>query len=507
MDLLSPLSLLSFLFIFLLLFLFISHFIIPAPPYYGPKTHPIIGSLIPFYKNRHRLLDWYTSLLASSPTQTFVIGRLGGRRTVVTANPDNVEHILKTNFPNYPKGKPFTDILGDLLGRGIFNSDGDLWLAQRKLASHEFTARSLRELLVSALDSEADGRLVPVLSSACSERRAVDLQDLFRRFAFDVICNISLGTDPGFLDVSLPELPFVNAFDAASMVSARRGAEPVSAVWRVKRALGIGSERQLEEAVGSIHEYVNDIIKRRKEEINVKAAGEKEVGRNDLLSRLIAGGNSDEAIRDMVISFVMAGRDTSSAALTWFFWSVSCHPDVEAELLTEIMQVTRSKERRVDYESVREMKYLEACLCETMRLFPPVVWDSKHADNDDVLPDGTRVRKGDRVTYFPYGMGRMESIWGKDWMEFRPGRWISVEEGGEGKELLRVSPYKYPVFQAGPRVCLGKDMAFVQMKYVAAAVLSRFEIRRADQQSTPVLLPLLTAHMAGGLKVVLEERR
>ncbi|KAJ6846231.1 putative cytochrome P450 94B3 [Iris pallida] len=278
MDLLSPLSLLSFLFIFLLLFLFISHFIIPAPPYYGPKTHPIIGSLIPFYKNRHRLLDWYTSLLASSPTQTFVIGRLGARRTVVTANPDNVEHILKTNFPNYPKGKPFTDILGDLLGRGIFNSDGDLWLAQRKLASHEFTARSLRDLLVSALDSEADGRLVPVLTSACSERRAVDLQDMFRRFAFDVICNISLGTDPGFLDVSLPELPFVNAFDAASMVSARRGAEPVSAVWMVKRALGIGSERQLEEAVGSIHEYINDIIKRRKEEINVKQLGRKKWG-------------------------------------------------------------------------------------------------------------------------------------------------------------------------------------------------------------------------------------
>ena len=81
----------------------------------GPRSYPVIGCLVAFYQNRWRLLDWYTELLAASPTQTIVVDRLGARRTVVTANPANVEHILKSNFGNYPKGKPFTDILGDLL--------------------------------------------------------------------------------------------------------------------------------------------------------------------------------------------------------------------------------------------------------------------------------------------------------------------------------------------------------------------------------------------------------
>jgi cytochrome P450 len=128
--------------------------------HHGPPSYPILGCLISFYKNRRRLLDWYTDILSKSPTQTIVVRRLGARRTVVTANPANVEYLLKTNFKNFPKGKPFTEILGDLLGFGIFNVDGELWSTQRKLASHEFSAKSLREFVVKALEDEVNHRLV-----------------------------------------------------------------------------------------------------------------------------------------------------------------------------------------------------------------------------------------------------------------------------------------------------------------------------------------------------------
>ncbi|TKY63449.1 fatty acid omega-hydroxylase [Spatholobus suberectus] len=88
--------------------------------------------------------------------------RIGTHNTVVTANPRNVEHILKTNFNNFPKGKPFTEILGDLLGCGIFNVDGELWHAQRKLASHEFTTRSLRDFVLKTLREKVQHRLLPL---------------------------------------------------------------------------------------------------------------------------------------------------------------------------------------------------------------------------------------------------------------------------------------------------------------------------------------------------------
>jgi cytochrome P450 len=456
----------------------------------GPTTYPIIGCLISFYRNRNHLLDWYTELLRESATNTIVVHRFGAPRTIVTANPDNVEYMLKTNFNNFPKGKLFTEILGDFLGCGIFNVDGELWRAQRKLAIHEFSARSLREFVMNALEEEVGKQLLPVLEALASRKdEAVDLQELLRRFAFNLICKVSLGIDEFCLDPSLPSSPLAKAFDMASEVSARRGAAPLFFVWKMKRWLGVGSERRLKDAVEEVHAYVTGIIHNRKKKIE---QGEV-CSESDLLSRLLsAGRHEDDVIRDMVINFIMAGKDTTSAAMTWLFWLLSCHPNIEQEVVKEIEFAGGEK---LEYESLEELRLLKACLYESMRLYPPVAWDSKHAIADDLLPDGTPVRAGDRLTYFPYGMGRMEALWGKDRFEFKPDRWF-LEPDKERGALKKVCSYKFPIFQAGPRVCLGKEMALVQMRYVVASILRRFEIR-----------PLLTAHMAGGLKVLVRKRR
>ncbi|CAN6983767.1 unnamed protein product [Brassica oleracea var. botrytis] len=197
----------------------------------------------------------------------------------------------------------------------------------------------------------------------------------------------------------------------------------------------------------------------------------------------------------MVISFIMVGRDPTSAAMTWLFWLLSENDDVENKLLQEVEPLISLG---LGFEELKEMSYKKACLCEALRLYPPVSWDSKHAAND-VLPDGTRVKKGDKVTYFPYEMGRMENLWGEDCEEFKPNRWFDSEPGITEPVLKPVSPFKFPVFQAGTRVCIGKEMAFMQMKFVVGSVLSRFEIIPVSKHK-PVFVPLLTAHMVGGLK-------
>ncbi|XP_078433506.1 cytochrome P450 94B3-like [Wolffia australiana] len=465
---------------------------------HGPRGYPLVGCLVSFNKNKRRLLDWYTELLAESPSQTIVVARLGARRTVVTGNPENVEHILKTRFENYPKGRPFSELLGDLLGTGIFNADGKLWRTQRKLVSHEFSARMGKAAAETALATAVGGRLVPALAAAADGSAVVDLQELLRWLAFDTICMVSMGIDPSCLgseggDASCWGVDLAEAFDAAAGICARRGTAPVQAVWKTKRALGIGSERILREKLAVINDAVGKLIKHRKTEKN-----EKQTQQTDFLSRLLSAGHSDTAVRDMVVSFIMAGRDTTSSALTWFFWVLSQHPEAEARAADE----AATAKGELSYGALKEMTWLEACLCESMRLYPPVAWDSKHAAEDDVLPDGTRVFKGDRVTYFPYGMGRMERLWGKDAEEFRPSRWLDAEE----MEMVKVSPFKYPVFQAGPRVCLGKDMAFVQMKYVSVSVLKKFSLRPVSAVR-PVFLPLLTSHMAGGLNVSVTGRK
>lgn len=492
-----PLLLLSFVFSLIVQLQQRSKITKAPSAHHGPVSYPIIGCLISFYENRRRLLDWYTELLSASPTQTIMVQRFGARRTVVTANPENVEYVLKTNFHNFPKGVPFTEILGDLLGCGIFNVDGELWSTQRKLASHEFSTKSLREFVVKTLDEEVNGRLVPLLEEAAESGRVLDLQDVLRRFAFETICRLSLGTDPCCLDPSRPVPPLIRAFDSAAAICAGRGMAPVFLVWKIKRLLGIGSEKVLNQELKLIHDSVLDIIRNKRERLAEGVDG-------DLLSRLLKAGHGEEVVRDMVISFIMAGRDTTSAAMTWLFWLLSQNRSVEKMVVDEVEGMVDNG-GALDYEALQEMNFLKACLCESMRLYPPVAWDSKHARSDDVLPDGTSVKKGDRVTYFPYGMGRMKELWGKDRLEFTPDRWF--EELGENfdRVLKPVDPYKFPVFQAGPRVCLGKEMAFTQMKYVVASVLRRFEIKPVSLDR-PVFVPLLTAHMAGGLKVSVGKR-
>ncbi|KAK4273065.1 hypothetical protein QN277_021534 [Acacia crassicarpa] len=140
-----------------------------------------------------------------------------------------------------------------------------------------------------------------------------------------------------------------------------------------------------------------------------------------------------------------------------------------------------------------------------MRLYPPVPMDGKEAMADDVLPDGTVVKKGMVVTYHVYAMGRMEKLWGRDWADYKPERWLEREGNGGGSDKWRYvarDSYSYPVFQAGPRVCLGKEMAYLQMKKVVGAIVTRFKVVPAmEQEAEPLFVSFLTSKMKGGFPV------
>ncbi|XVF19741.1 hypothetical protein REPUB_Repub11eG0137000 [Reevesia pubescens] len=443
-------------------------------------------------KEFDNLCDWYTHHLKKSPTGTIHIHVLGN---IITANPENVEHILKTRFENYPKGKPFSALLGDLLGRGIFNVDGDAWRFQRKMASLVLGSISIRMHAFDIVKSEIQSRLLPLLSSVSGKEQVLDLQDVFRRFSFDNICKFSFGLDPGCLKLSLPISEFAEAFDLASKLSAQRGLASSPLIWKVKRLLNLGSEKKLKEAIKMVDEFAQEMINQRRQNGFSDS--------NDLLSRFMGTINDDKYLRDIVISFLLAGRDTVASGLTSFFWLLSQHPDVESAIREELERVTGSSDQQfASYDQMREMHYLHAALYESLRLFPSVQFDSKFAQEDDILPDYSFVTKGTRVTYHPYAMGRMERIWGHDCLEYKPERWL------KNGRYIPQNLYKFPVFQAGQRVCLGKDMALLEMKCVVLAIISRFNIRpvAADSNQAPRFAPGLTATVRGGLPILIEER-
>jgi len=310
---------------------------------------------------------------------------------------------------------------------------------------------------------------------------------------------IAFGFDPEYLLPSLPQTAFVKAFDNSSRISMERLNAPFPFLWKVKKILNVGKERELKQAVAEVRGLAARIIKEKRKELKEKSALESV----DLLSRFLSSSQLDESfVVDIVISFILAGRDTTSAALTWFFWLLSKHSHVENEILKEVM----GKSESVDYDEVKDMVYTHASLYESMRLYPPVPVDTKEAAHDDVLPDGTLVKKGWRVTYHIYAMGRSEKIWGPDCAEFRPERWLSRDESGKWR-FIGMDPYSYPVFQAGPRVCLGKEMAFLQMKRVVAGIMKQFRVVPTMAKGVePEYAAYLTSLMKGGFAVKIEKR-
>ncbi|XP_050224269.1 cytochrome P450 CYP94D108-like [Mercurialis annua] len=469
----------------------------------GFKAYPILGVLPEFLKNRHRFLDWTTEVLSRCPNNTSVFRRPGPGNVhgIITANPLNVEHILKTNFDNYPKGERFISRLEDFLGQGIFNSDGELWKVQRKTASYEFNTKSLRSFVMENVRVEISTKLDPILYRASETNQVLDLQDIVERFAFDNICKLAFDVDFDCLGSSGNAcLKFMRAFDEATTISSQRFMYTLPFLWKFNKFFLLGSEKTIKTSIKIVHEFADEIIwSRMAQRIDNKD--------QDLLSRFIGNGdNSPEFLRDIVISFILAGRDTTSSALSWFFWQISINPHVETNIIKELEQIRARNGKHLDdhtysFEELREMHYLQAAISETMRLYPPVPVDTKACRNDDYLPDGTFVEKHWFVTYHTYAMGRMESIWGKDCTKFKPERWLD-EDGICRQE----SPFKFPVFHAGPRMCLGKEMAYIQMKSVAASVIERFHIDVQNKEKCPQHLLSLTLKMKDGLHAKVKKR-
>ncbi|XP_008802872.2 cytochrome P450 86B1-like [Phoenix dactylifera] len=478
---------------------------------HGLAVWPVLGMLPSLLVGvRGNAYEWVTGVLVrTNGTFTFQGPWLSNLQCVVTANPDNLKYILKTKFANFPKGEYIQGIVRDMLGHGIFSTDGEAWRRHRKRSSLQFHSAELRAAMAKSVIQLTHSRLLPVLESLVDI--PFDLQDVLLRLTFDNVCMIALGTDPGCLSLGLPEMPFADAFENMTEAIALRFITP-TALWKAMNYLGVGGEGKLKRSLKRADEFAYEVIRRRKAELS-SLPGEK--SGSDLLAVFLRlkdeNGNAfpDKFLRDLCMNFVLAGRDTSSVALAWFFWLLDQNPEVEEEILAEVRRIVEERgydgngegENSLVFrpEEVKRMEYLQAALSEALRLHPSVPVDFKEVTEDEVFPDGTALKKGIKVMYSLYSMGRMESIWGKDCREFRPERWLK-----EGRFVSE--PWcKFPAFNGGPRVCLGKDFAYYQMKFVVASIICRYHVKVV--QNHPVVPKLaLTAYMKHGLKVILEKR-
>ncbi|KNA12205.1 hypothetical protein SOVF_127210 [Spinacia oleracea] len=465
------------------------------------KFHPIGGTMIHQLLNFKKLHHYMTRLAAKHKTYRLLTPF---RNEIYTSDPANVEFILKTNFDNYGKGGYNYDNLSDLLGDGIFAVDGEKWRTQRKISSYEFSTRMLRDYS-SKIFRKNVVKLADIIADAANSNQIMDIQELFMKSTLDSIFKVAFGVELDSMCGSNEQgRKFSHAFDDASALSLYRY---VDIFWKIKKYLNIGAEAELKKNIKIIDDFVYKLISNKVELMKSSETNfsEMQIKKDDILSRFLEHSNTDfKYLRDIILNFVIAGKDTTAATLSWFIYMLCKHQDVQEKVAEEVRKVTNMEGGRyysefaasLTDESLERMQYLHAALTETLRLYPAVPVDAKICFSDDTLPDGYSVNKGDMVAYQPYAMGRMKFIWGDDAEDFLPERWLN-EDG----IFQPASPFKFTAFQAGPRICLGKEFAYRQMKIFSAVLLSSFIFKLSDEESTVNYRTMINLHVDGGLHI------
>ncbi|XVE77004.1 hypothetical protein DITRI_Ditri13aG0027000 [Diplodiscus trichospermus] len=392
-------------------------------------------------------------------------------------------------------------LLSDLLGNGIFTVDGDKWRQQRKVSSHEFSTKVLRDFS-SVVFRKNVAKLANVVSEAANSNEIIDIQDLFMKSTLDSIFKVAFGVELDSMCGSNVEgKEFSTAFDDSSAATTFRY---VDIFWKIKRFLNIGSEAALKKNMKVVDNFVYKLINNKIEQMR-NSKDDSSIKKEDILSRFLQVNDTDPTyLRDIILNFIIAGKDTTAASLSWFIYMLCKHPDVQEKIVQEVKEATNMKEVKdfaefaasMSEESLEKMQYLHAAITETLRLYPSVPVDAKICLSDDTLPDGFSVRKGDMVAYQPYAMGRMKFIWGDDAEEFRPERWLD-DDGIFQPE----SPFKFTAFQAGPRICLGKEFAYRQMKIFSAVLVRCFVFKLGDEDKPVTYRTMINLHVDGGLHV------
>ncbi|KAF9977806.1 hypothetical protein BGZ73_004873 [Actinomortierella ambigua] len=450
----------------------------------APRGYPLVGNMFEIIWNRENQLDSYLAThKCFGPVFTKTVPIMG--RYIAVNTPQHLEHILKTNMENYVKGYLFSHHLRDILGHGIFVSDGAQWRFHRKTASNVFTTKFYRSLVNGAFKSGAM-ELCRVFDRNIARDAMVDLQSLFSRLTLDAFGKLTFGMDFQSLSKDGPN-EFGDAFDFLAVEFDARVTNPF---WFFTDRLIPGKVKRVQKALDILDSYAQQAITKRRCEALKTTEGPRTRDMLDFFInyRFDDGSVMDnEALRDVFKNFMIAGRDTTAQGLTWMFYHLMAYPHALENLRKEAEAVMGDSDE-FEYETLTQrLPYAKAVFYETLRLYPPVPKNGKVALEDDILPDGTKVYKGDIIVFSNYCMARTTEVWGEDAEKFVPERWL-VEDPTALSPFGRFrmeNTFKFPSFNAGPRICLGQTFATIEALVTTIYVVRRYDFALAPNHPVP----------------------
>lgn len=451
------------------------------------STLPVLGNTLDLmFKHRHDIHDWILDECRRYEGRPWALTALGRPTSIVLSNVEAFEDVFHRKFDKF--GKCSAWLVSDVFGDGIFAADGVSWIHQRKTASHLFSLHMMRESMEQVVREQA-AVLCETLEAHSTANKPANLKYTMDWYATNVFTRVGFGVDLQSLS-SQEHDEFFRAFTRLPIAVHRRIQQP-GWLWRFKRAFNLGYEKQLRLDMKRVDGVIYQVISQSMEsKTNVNNSQRLP----DLISLFLAKETNEyrhqqdgstthsvktppKLIRDMAFNFTAAGRGTTSQSLQWFFIMMSRYPHVEKkireELLTKLPHLFDKSSKPPTMSGVQQLIYLEAAIKESLRLNPVAPLIGRTATQDVHFSDGTFIPTGTRVVIPTFAVARLQSIWGEDAAEFKPERWLDPHSG----KLLVVSPFKFLVFLAGPRSCLGAKLAMLELKVALATVLSKFHLR------------------------------
>ena len=367
-------------------------------------------------------------------------------RDPAVVNAINVTHWADFYKPDYVKmmWKPF-------LGNGLVPNDGESWKRQHKLILPGFHKKRVDAYAPTMV--EFTERMIDRWEEGERRDMRVELNALALEVVADTLFDIDIGKgDSDTIRDALADISEILVTDADKMIP-RPDWWPTAENRRKKRAIA-----KIEEIIRRVHE------ERRTHQQD----------RGDLFSHMVfvedeQGRMSDTQLRDEAMTLIFAGHETTAHALTWTWYLLAKNPDKLAKMREELARVLQGQ--RPTVEDLPNLPYLEQVVKESLRLYPSVWAFARQAQRDLVI-EGYEIKKGQTITISHIAAGRNPKYYDNP-MEFRPERWTREFERG----LPRGA---YTPFAAGPRVCLGKQFAMMEMRMILATLIQRVEPNLAE---------------------------
>ncbi|KAJ0179419.1 hypothetical protein K1T71_005131 [Dendrolimus kikuchii] len=501
----------------------------------GPPGLPLLGNALEFTGGSAEIFKNLTTRSTEFDKESVVRIWIGPRLLVFLYDPRDVEQILSSHVhidkaDEYRFFKPW-------LGNGLLISTGQKWRSHRKLIAPTFHLNVLKSFInLFNANSKA------VVDKLKKETGTFDCHDYMSECTVEILLETAMGVSKSTQDQSGFEYAMA-VMKMCDILHLRH-----TKIWLRPELLFKFTEyaKSQTKLLDIIHGLTKKVIKAKKEEFksgkrptilnenndvsNVETSAkttsveglsfgqsaglkddldvEEDVGQKkrlaflDLLLESAQSGVviSDEEIKEQVDTIMFEGHDTTAAGSSFFLSMMGVHQDIQDKVIEEIDQIFGDSDRPATFQDTLEMKYLERCLMETLRLYPPVPIIARHLKQEITLPSsGKIVPAGTTVVVATYKLHRRPDVYPNP-EKFDPDNFLPERSANRHY-------YAFVPFSAGPRSCVGRKYAMLKLKIILSTILRNFRVYSDLKESDFNLQADIILKRAEGFKVRLQPRK